>query len=140
MECQIDIGVGDLKTMNSMFESKMQTWKSRDHKILPLERRIHLCENKFGFFTSKFNWSNSISNFRHVHDRAHRKRDTVKCFNQREVTRKRDRETGLSTIDYSLVNVKKLTIDDAAKVTVLNIKLNCDRDITPWCDCSNPKK
>lgn len=71
-----------------------------------------------------------------MHDRAHRKRDTTKCFNQREVTRKRDRETGLSTVDYNLLDVKKLTIDDVVKVTVLNIQLNCDRNLTPWCDCT----
>lgn len=74
--------------------------------------------------------------FRHVHDRSHRKRDTAKCFNQREITRKRDRETGLSTVDYTLLDVKKLAIDDAVKVTVLNIQLNCDPTLTPWCDCS----
>lgn len=73
---------------------------------------------------------------RHVHDRSHRKRDTAKCFNQREVTRKRDKETGLSTIDYTLLNVKKLTIDDLVNVTVLNIQLNCDQNLTPWCDCT----
>lgn len=74
--------------------------------------------------------------YRHVHDRAHRKRDTTKCFNQRDVTRKRDRETGLSTVDYTIVDVKKLTIDDTVKVTVLNIKLSCDKNLTPWCDCT----
>lgn len=74
---------------------------------------------------------------RHVHDRTHRKRDTAKCFSQREITRKRDRETGLSTVDYAISDVKTLTIDSTAKLTVLNIKLNCDRNLTPWCDCSS---
>lgn len=73
---------------------------------------------------------------RHVHDRAHRKRDTAKCFNQREVTRKRDRDTGLATVDYIIKNVNEMAIDGIAKVTVLNIQLKCDRDLTPWCDCS----
>ncbi len=72
---------------------------------------------------------------RHIHDRAHRKRDTTKCFNQREVTRKRDRQTGLDTIKYAISDTKTLTIDDA-KVIVLNIKLTCDKAVTPWCDCS----
>lgn len=72
-----------------------------------------------------------------MHDRVHRKRDTAKCYNQREVTRKRDRETGLSTVDYIVHDVKELTIDGTAKVTVLNIKLNCDRNLTPWCDCGS---
>lgn len=73
---------------------------------------------------------------RHVHDRAHRKRDTAKCYNQREVTRKRDRETGLSTVDYQISRLNELTIDGTVNITILNIKLNCDRNITPWCDCS----
>lgn len=72
----------------------------------------------------------------HVHDRVHRKRDTAKCFNQREVTRKRDPETGLSTLKYTISGINQLEIDRDAKVTVLNIKLNCDRTTTPWCDCS----
>ncbi|KAJ6629956.1 Beta-1,4-galactosyltransferase 7 [Pseudolycoriella hygida] len=73
--------------------------------------------------------------FLHIHDRAHRKRDTTKCFNQREITRKRDRQTGLDNIKYAISDTKTLTIDDA-KVIVLNIKLTCDKSVTPWCDCS----
>lgn len=72
--------------------------------------------------------------FRHVHDRVHRRRDTTKCFNQREVTRKRDRETGLSTIAYSLHSRRELTID-GVPVTVLNVDLQCDKQRTPWCEC-----
>lgn len=74
--------------------------------------------------------------FSHIHDRNHRKRDTEKCFNQKEVTRRRDRETGLNTTKYSIKNINELTIDNTA-VTVVNIKLICDTLLTPWCDCSN---
>lgn len=72
--------------------------------------------------------------FSHIHDKLHRRRDTVKCYNQKEVTRKRDRETGLDTLKYEIVDRKVLQIDDVA-VTVLNIKLFCDKTLTPWCDC-----
>lgn len=71
-----------------------------------------------------------------MHDRTHRKRDTVKCFNQREVTRKRDRETGLSTLKYNISNVNKLQIDEFVNITIVNIQLICDHRETPWCDCS----
>lgn len=74
--------------------------------------------------------------FSHIHDRNHRKRDTAKCFNQREVTRKRDRDTGLSTVKYTIKDKKDLKID-TTKVTVLNIELECNKEITPWCDCDN---
>ncbi|XP_052866128.1 beta-1,4-galactosyltransferase 7 [Anopheles cruzii] len=72
--------------------------------------------------------------FLHVHDRVHRRRDTTKCFNQREVTRKRDRETGLNTLQYSVHSRRELTIDDVP-VTVLNVHLVCDKQKTPWCEC-----
>lgn len=77
---------------------------------------------------------------RHIHDRVHRKRDITKCFNQREITRKRDRETGLSTLRHTISSVNKLTIDNIASVTVININLDCDRGQTPWCDCSTDAK
>ncbi|KFB39790.1 hypothetical protein ZHAS_00007156 [Anopheles sinensis] len=72
--------------------------------------------------------------FLHVHDRVHRRRDTVKCFNQREITRKRDRETGLNTLKYSIHSRRELMIDGIT-VTVLNVDLFCDKTKTPWCEC-----
>lgn len=72
--------------------------------------------------------------FLHIHDRLHRRRDTKKCYNQREVTRRRDRETGLNTIRYSIVDRKELTVD-AVPVTVFNIDLECNKTQTPWCEC-----
>ena len=47
-------------------------------------------------------------------------------------TRRLDRETGASTVKYEVVNRRHLTID-GAPVTVLNIRLECDLDLTPWC-------
>lgn len=86
------------------------------------------------------NISTGISDtFNHVHDRAHRRRDTAKCFNQKDETRKRDTKTGLNTIKYSISDRKELAID-GVKVTVLNVKLECDKNFTPWCDCNDPAK
>lgn len=72
---------------------------------------------------------------RHIHDRAYRPRDTVKCYNQRQVTRKRDRQTGLSNVSYELGQVVRVTIA-GADVTVVNISLMCDKASTPWCECN----
>lgn len=77
--------------------------------------------------------------FAHNHDRFHRRRDTIKCYNQKEETRKRDRKTGLSTIKYNISSRKELTID-GAHLTVLNVNLECDKNLTPWCDCSDAPK
>ncbi|XP_061387201.1 beta-1,4-galactosyltransferase 7 [Musca vetustissima] len=73
--------------------------------------------------------------FNHIHNRYHRKRDTQKCFNQKEVTRRRDRETGLNTLQYKITKVHDMLID-GTQITVLNIELECDLNKTPWCDCS----
>uniref|UniRef100_U5ER90 Beta-1,4-N-acetylgalactosaminyltransferase n=1 Tax=Corethrella appendiculata TaxID=1370023 RepID=U5ER90_9DIPT len=74
--------------------------------------------------------------FSHIHDRKHRKRDTTKCYNQREETRKRDYDTGLNTLKYNITKINQLIIDDT-NITVLNIQLFCDRKLTPWCDCED---
>lgn len=58
----------------------------------------------------------------------------TKCFNQREVTRKRDRQTGLNNVFYKLEAPINVTIA-STPLTVLNIALMCDESITPWCIC-----
>lgn len=83
--------------------------------------------------------TDTTNTFNHIHDRAHRKRDTTKCFNQKDETRKRDTKTGLDTIKYQIRDRRELTIDDI-KLTVLNVNLECDRHFTPWCDCTDLSK
>ncbi|XP_054167229.1 beta-1,4-galactosyltransferase 7-like [Oppia nitens] len=69
--------------------------------------------------------------FRHIHNKVH-KRDTFKIFNQREITRRRDRKTGLNTVNFRLLNVNQLSIDNCP-VTLYNVQLICDISSTPWC-------
>ncbi|CAG9118443.1 unnamed protein product [Plutella xylostella] len=76
---------------------------------------------------------------RHIHDKTYRRRDGRKCYNQREVTRKRDRETGLHNVAYRTHSVHNLTID-SLPVTVLSVELICDKNVTPWCQCPEPVK
>lgn len=71
--------------------------------------------------------------FRHIHGKD-RKRDTAKCFNQREVTRRRDRQTGLHDVKYEIFGRKRMEIEDSP-VIVINVKLHCDLTATPWCNC-----
>ncbi|RWS07304.1 beta-1:4-galactosyltransferase 7-like protein [Dinothrombium tinctorium] len=70
--------------------------------------------------------------FLHLHDRFPRKRDYAKLYNQREVTRRRDRETGLHNVRYELIGKKRLTIEDSECV-VYSVRLVCDVRSTPWC-------
>ncbi|XP_042230675.1 beta-1,4-galactosyltransferase 7-like isoform X1 [Homarus americanus] len=79
--------------------------------------------------------SGTKDTFKHIHDRRVRRRDMIKCYNQQEITRHRDRQTGLSTIRYRLQSKKEMTIQ-GAPMTILNVELECDRYVTPWCDCT----
>lgn len=63
----------------------------------------------------------------------------VKCYNQREETRRRDRATGLNTLRYNLSKVHNLTLDGTS-LTVVNVELECDHSTTPWCDCEGAPK
>ena len=49
-----------------------------------------------------------------------------------KVTRKKDRSTGISTIDYELIKIQELSIDNIP-VKIYDISLNCNREVTPWC-------
>ncbi|KAK7866962.1 hypothetical protein R5R35_014735 [Gryllus longicercus] len=81
----------------------------------------------------------SEDTFRHLHDRDRRKRDMTKCFNQRAVTRRRDRQTGLLDVSYTIKSVYEMVID-SAPVTILNIELRCNKTLTPWCECEESQK
>lgn len=72
--------------------------------------------------------------FRHVHDKARRRRDMVKCYNQKEVTRKRDRQTGLHDVSYDIPSAYEISVN-GSHATVLNVNLRCNHTVTPWCDC-----
>lgn len=72
--------------------------------------------------------------FLHIHDKARRRRDMAKCFNQKEVTRRRDRQTGLHDVNYSVVSSYELNVN-GSYATVLNVALRCNHTVTPWCVC-----
>ena len=78
--------------------------------------------------------------FKHWHSPRKRKRDYQKCYNQRDMQRRRDWDGGLDTLDFEMKKVSNLNVD-GHPVTILNVWLNCDKNKTPWCDCSDaPKK
>ncbi len=48
------------------------------------------------------------------------------------MTRRRDRQTGLNTVQFKLISVNEMTVD-SAPFTVYNVELICDLSLTPWC-------
>lgn len=78
------------------------------------------------------------STFKHIHSPKLHPRDHVKCHDQYNKTRKRDRLTGLTNVNYTLQSISYMTIDEAP-VTLLNVQLHCNVRLSPWCDCSHQK-
>ncbi|XP_072042376.1 beta-1,4-galactosyltransferase 7-like [Amphiura filiformis] len=77
--------------------------------------------------------------FYHIHDREKRKRDMTRYGNQHKESFKRDRLTGLDTVEYELRSSQKLSVDGAT-ATILHVELDCNKDLTPWCDPPAPVK
>lgn len=64
--------------------------------------------------------------------------DVMKCnrtFNLAidEGTVRRDND-GLNATKYRILSTNEHLIEDVT-VTVMNIDIECDKEITPWCDC-----
>lgn len=70
--------------------------------------------------------------FRHVHIRQKRPRDNKRYFNQTVLTSRMDRETGVTTVRYTIESKRTMTIDEAP-VTIFNVVLQCNISLTPWC-------
>jgi len=46
---------------------------------------------------------------------------------------RRDRETGVDTVVYSVLSRHHMTVDGVVDVVVVNVRLNCVLEVTPWC-------
>lgn len=67
----------------------------------------------------------------------HRHRDSQKCFSQtNQTTDHRDANDGANSTKYKILKVKDLTVG-GSKVTVLNVELDCNKNVTPWCECDD---
>lgn len=49
-----------------------------------------------------------------------------------KASRRRDRVTGLDTVQYNIESTTELLIE-ASPVTIVNIHLDCKLELTPWC-------
>ncbi|XP_039291383.1 beta-1,4-galactosyltransferase 7 [Nilaparvata lugens] len=123
----------DFEKVNGM-SNKYWGWGLEDDEFFVRLKEAGLNISRPGNLTSGIEGT-----FRHMHDRVWRKRDMAKCYNQREVTRRRDRMTGLNDVKYIIQSKYKLTINTAS-VDVINVALKCNRTMTPWCLCSEENK
>lgn len=78
------------------------------------------------------NLTSGYNTFDHVHDKQKRPRDYNRYGDQKKAQFQRDRSTGLDNLKYTLLSAVDMTIKEAP-VTLYNVELFCDRDLTPWC-------
>ncbi|KAF7228704.1 beta-1,4-galactosyltransferase 7 [Nothobranchius furzeri] len=70
--------------------------------------------------------------FLHIHDPAWRKRDQKRVAAQKQEQFKVDPDGGLTNLRYQVESRQELTIS-GAPCTIINTKLECDQNQTPWC-------
>ncbi|XP_072307535.1 beta-1,4-galactosyltransferase 7 [Eucyclogobius newberryi] len=70
--------------------------------------------------------------FMHIHDPAWRKRDQKRVAAQKQEQFKVDPKGGLSNLRYTVDSRQDMSIS-GAPCTVINTKLECDQELTPWC-------
>uniref|UniRef100_A0AC34QH89 Beta-1,4-galactosyltransferase 7 n=1 Tax=Panagrolaimus sp. JU765 TaxID=591449 RepID=A0AC34QH89_9BILA len=76
--------------------------------------------------------------FLHNHDDHERKRDQKYIYNQKNMTHRRDRLTGLENVQYKITRRKIMEINNV-DVTVVDVELFCNRTFTPYCTFPNRK-
>jgi len=124
------MGKDEFEAVNG-FSNRYWGWGVEDDEFYARMKDAHMKVTRPGNLST-----GTKDSFKHIHDKVVRKRDMYKCFNQREVTRRRDRVTGMDSLNYTLTSRSSVVIEDA-HVTILNIMLHCDRSLTPWCTCAD---
>ncbi|PAA93607.1 hypothetical protein BOX15_Mlig025456g1, partial [Macrostomum lignano] len=79
------------------------------------------------------NLSSGTASFVHLHDPRRHARDSRIVGNQRELTFRRDRTSGMDSLRYRVTRRYSLAIDGAQPASVVCVQLHCDTGVTPYC-------
>jgi len=80
--------------------------------------------------------TNATNTFRHIHDKSVHKRDYAKYGKQKEEGRKIYPEMGFNTTKYILINKNTKKTNEGIEYNMLDVKIECNYNLTPWCDHS----
>uniref|UniRef100_F1KZB4 Beta-1,4-N-acetylgalactosaminyltransferase n=1 Tax=Ascaris suum TaxID=6253 RepID=F1KZB4_ASCSU len=121
----------DYKMVNGM-SNKYWGWGLEDDEFYLRLRDANLTdrmERPLNLTTDKRN------TFRHIHDARMRPRDRFVIGDQRKMSRRRDRSTGLDSVKYHIAGRNLLRIGgvNGTLVSVLHVELHCDMSWTPYC-------
>lgn len=115
----------DFKTCRGM-ANKFWGWGREDDEFFLRMKEAKLTINRPQGVTTGYH------TYKHVHDKVRRPRDSKRIGDQKKDQFKRDKEGSYSNVKYSIGRVDELNIN-GAKVTVVNVELECDLEKTPWC-------
>ncbi|CAO4370465.1 unnamed protein product [Caenorhabditis nigoni] len=118
----------DYKKLNGM-SNKYWGWGLEDDEFY-----LRIVDSKLNLTRVSGLSTNSTNTFRHIHG-PKRKRDYTpkkKDMKQWEIKRKRDHESGLRNVRYTIEN-RRLIDFSGSSVTVINVALYCDMSWTPYC-------
>lgn len=77
--------------------------------------------------------TNSSNTFMHIHG-PERKRDYATIGNQKAMSRKRDRISGLDSVKYTIVSRDQLKFPNITDVFSIGIELKCNKSWTSYCE------
>ncbi|CAF1099793.1 unnamed protein product [Rotaria sordida] len=78
--------------------------------------------------------TNNTNTFQHIHDNSMHKRDYAKYGKQKEEGRKIYPELGFNTTKYEIINKEMKKTNQGIEYIMLDVKIECDYNLTSWCD------
>jgi len=118
--------------LNGM-SNKFWGWGREDDEFY-----MRMVDSNYKIFRHGSEITTGYNTFKHEHS-VERKRDYAKLPGQKKSMFSRDHDTGLSTLVYNQKKRSELTID-GYPCTVIDVELECDKNLTPWCDVPPAKK
>ncbi|KAI6215088.1 hypothetical protein M3Y94_00343900 [Aphelenchoides besseyi] len=118
----------DYKALNGM-SNKYWGWGLEDDEFYLRMKEADLADH----IERPSNLTTDRTNtFRHIHG-PERKRDYAMIGNQKSMSRKRDRISGLDSVRYQISGRNIMQFNDTKAISV-QIKLECDRNWTSYCE------
>lgn len=78
--------------------------------------------------------TNQTNTFLHSHQRTVHQRDTARYGNQTNEGKNLRPELGFNTTNYRIVEKRVEYIDNQLPYTMIDVEIECNYDLTPWCD------
>jgi xylosylprotein 4-beta-galactosyltransferase len=138
--------MSDYKMLNGM-SNKYWGWGLEDDEFY-LRMKLVFSNYSLNSFSREANLTDHIerptnlttdrnTTFQHIHG-PERKRDYAMIGNQKAMSRKRDRISGLHSVQYVIEGRELLQFENGSDALSIHIGLKCDRKWTNYCEFAQP--